>query len=48
MKAKIITIRLKNTVEKIKLYSWVIKKSSLNGFIKDVLRKKYEKENEKR
>ena len=46
MKANIITISFKNTVEDIKLYSWVIKKSSLSGFIKDVLRKEYEKENE--
>ena len=47
MKANIITISFKNTVEDIKLYSWVIKKSSLSGFIKDILRKEYEKENEK-
>ena len=48
MKANIITISYKNTDEDIKLYSWVIKKSSLRGFINDVLRKEHEKENEKR
>ena len=48
MKANIITIIFKNTVEDIKLYSWVVKKSSLSGFIKDFLSKEYEKENEKR
>ena len=46
MKANIITISFKNTVEDIKLYSWIIQKSSLSGFIKDVLKKEYEKENE--
>ena len=48
MKPNIITISFKNTIEDIKLYSWIISKSSLSGFIKDVLRKEYEKENEKR
>ena len=48
MKANIITISFKNTVEDIKLYRRNKKKTSLSGFIKDVLRKEYEKENEKR
>ena len=48
MKPNIITISFKNTIEDIKLYSWIISKSSLSGFIKDILRKEYEKENEKR
>ena len=37
MKPNIITISFKNTIEDIKLYSWIISKSSLSGFIKDVL-----------
>ena len=45
MEPNIITISFKNTVEDIKLYRWVIKKRSLSGFIKDVLRMEYEKEN---
>ena len=48
MKPNIITISFKNTIEDIKLYSRIMSKSSLSGFIKDVLRKEYEKENEKR
>lgn len=51
MKANLITISFKNTTEDIKLYAWIISKSCISGFIKDILRKEYEKElnrNEKR
>lgn len=51
MKANLITISFKNTAEDIKLYAWIISKSCVSGFIKDILRKEYEKElneNEKR
>ena len=47
MKPNIITISFKNTVEDIKLYSWIISKSSLSGFIKDILRREYENEKRK-
>ena len=47
MKANIITISFKNTIEDIKLYSWIISKSSLSGFIKDILRREYENEKRK-
>lgn len=51
MKANLISISFKNTIEDIKLYSWIISKSCVSGFVKDILRKEYEKElneNEKR
>ena len=47
MKATIITISFKNTIEDIKLYSWIISKSILSGVIKDILRREYENEKTK-
>lgn len=44
-KIKPITISFKNNEEDLKLSDWISKKSNFSGFIKDILRKKMEEDN---
>lgn len=48
MKALTITVSFKNTDAELQIYNFLLQKSSFSGYIKDVIKKEMEKENEKK
>ena len=46
MKQLTVTISFKNSNADLQIYSWLLQKSSYSGYIKDLLRKEMERENE--
>lgn len=46
MKTLTITVSFKNSDSEFQLYSWLTQKSGYSAFIKDLLKKEMEKENE--